>query len=148
MPADASHHKRYSIPSHLSANSFDLQHGTSAKSSISNADFLSDCRRDHAGHRSMPPASKENNAFYSMTRRVLNEIFAALDFDKEAKARRRRRAELERRRFTRPSPSYGCTTIMVNQEAYDVPTLAHESGLRHFGERKLDNDVQPPPYTS
>jgi hypothetical protein len=128
MPADASHH---SMPSHLRPSSFDLQHGTTVKSSISN---LSDCGRDHAGHRrSMPPASKRKNAFYSMTRRVLNEISAALalDFDKEAKARRRRHAELERRRFTRPSPSYGCATIMVNQELYDVPTLAHESGLRH-----------------
>jgi hypothetical protein len=132
MPADASHHKRDSVSSHLRPSSFDSQNGTSAKPSISQTDF-SDCPRDHAGQRrSMPAAPKDNNAFYSMTRRILNEISTALlDFDREAKARRCRRAELERRYFTRPSPSYGCTTIVVNQEPYDLPTLAHKSGLRH-----------------
>jgi hypothetical protein len=93
-------------------------------------------------------------------------MLALLDFDREPEARRRRRAELERHRFARPSPSYGCATIMVNQEACDVPTLAHESGRRivchasiildtecsnhsmfQFGERNMDDDLQPPPYT-
>jgi hypothetical protein len=114
-----------------------------------------------------PYLTQKENTLFSIVRRVVDGISTGTSTqDIGSITEAERRAKLERRHLTRAA--YGCTTIKVNQECFDVPTLSRESGLRmvrhtnilldadrsdfrvtQFGKkRELDGGIQPPPYTT
>jgi hypothetical protein len=134
MPAvDASRRNRYSrvcpsVLSHIRPRSFYSQPRAMAEPSIPTGNFLPDWYPDNACHRGLEqPAIRENNAFCSIIRRVVDGISAGISLhDFHRKPAARRRAELERR-YVMSAASYGCTTITINREYYNVPTLARES---------------------
>jgi hypothetical protein len=111
---------------------------------------------------------RKNETFFSIIHRITNKISASISMhDLDSRIEARQRTKLERP-HTMPTISYGRTTIWVNDELYDMPTLAYESGLQpvcnasrplesdnsdlymiQFGRKcEPEDDIQPPPYTT
>ena len=170
MPAaNASRHKRdsrvlrsiTSMLSHVRRRCSYSQSRTSFKSPTLSRASQPEQGRRNAKHPRLAP---KENTFFSIGRRVVDGISTGTST--QGITETERRAKLKQRLVTRAA--YGCTTIKVNQECFDVPTLSLEAGLRmvrhaniflnadhsnfcvmQFGKkRELDGGIQPPPYAT
>jgi len=96
------------------------------------------CHNNFANiHSPAQPFPRENNSFRSIFRHVVHGISTGA-FTLAPKSKDKARQHAKRCHVTLGAPSrYGCTTIMVNQQCYDIPTLAHDSGLRMVRKQSL-----------
>jgi hypothetical protein len=81
-------------------------------------------------HRGLAhPTFRGNHSFCSIIRRIVHGIYGVTS--RKAKAHQREKLHQFHPTPVAPSaPRYGCATVRIDQEFFDVPTLAHKSGLR------------------